>query len=46
MSGETNLTENTFSIHHYNGSWLGENAAAERQKTKKEFKTFLEKLEG
>lgn len=46
MSGETRVTKNTHSVHHFSGSWLGENAAAERQKTKKEFKTFLEKLEG
>ncbi|WP_160665693.1 glycosyltransferase [Colidextribacter sp. OB.20] len=45
ISGKTNLTKNTFSIHHYSGSWLEENAAAERLKTRQCFETFRKTLE-
>jgi len=45
MSGELKLTKNTFAIHHYSGSWLGDNAMELRLRTRKNFKVFLEKLE-
>ncbi len=45
MSGETQITENTFSIHHFSGSWLGENAALERQHTRNRYQNFLNRLE-
>lgn len=45
MSGRTVVTENTFSIHHFSGMWLGENAAAERRTTRKRYQEFISKLE-
>lgn len=33
MSGECEITENTFSIHHFNGGWLTEVQKAENKKT-------------
>lgn len=45
ISGETRLTQNTFSIHHFSGTWLGEGAAEERIKTQKRYKEFLTGLE-
>lgn len=45
MSGETKITENTFSIHHFSGTWLGPDAAMEREKTSKKYHSFLESLE-
>lgn len=43
-SGVTNLTQNTFSIHHYSGSWLGEAGFAERRRTRDSYREFLKKL--
>lgn len=45
MSGETKMTENTFSVHHFSGTWLGPDAAREREKTSKKYHTFLSRLE-
>lgn len=45
MSGEARITDNTFSIHHFSGSWLGENAALERQRTREKYQNFLNRLE-
>lgn len=33
MSGMMHRTNNTFSIHHFNGGWLDENACADNRKT-------------
>lgn len=41
MSGETMLTENTFSIHHFNGGWLDENAKEQRKKTSSSYMQML-----
>lgn len=43
-SGETKITGNTFSIHHYSGTWLGEHAAAERGRTRAQYQKFVESL--
>ena len=32
MSGETDITDNTFSIHHFNGDWLDDRKVMERKK--------------
>ena len=45
MSGETIITENTFSIHHFSGTWLGEGAAMERKRTAQKYRAFLSRLE-
>lgn len=45
VSGETNLTENTVSIHHFSGTWLGPDAAEERAKTKQQYQDFVSRLE-
>lgn len=44
MSGETKITENTVSIHHFSGSWLGPEAAVERKRTRQKYKQFLSHL--
>jgi len=46
MSGETNITENTFSIYHFSGSRLGAEAAGERRRAKQRYKEFVKRLEG
>lgn len=45
VSGRTEITENTFSIHHFSGTWLGENGAAERRATKEQYLDFVAGLE-
>lgn len=45
ISGETNLTENTVSIHHFSGTWLGRGAAEERENTKRQYQDFVSRLE-
>lgn len=37
MSGETCITKNTHSIHHFNGGWIDEKHKEERQKTKNDY---------
>ena len=44
MSGETRITKNTFSIHHFSGTWLGPEAAGERAKTRRRFREFRNRL--
>lgn len=45
VSGETNITQNTFSIHHFSGSWLEAGAAEERKQTRNRYHAFLDRLE-
>lgn len=45
MSGETRLTSNTFSIHHFSGTWLGPEAAEKRRETQLHYHQFLDRLE-
>lgn len=45
ISGETHITENTFSIHHFSGTWLGSGAAEERRKTQEHYQSFIAKLQ-
>ena len=45
MSGETHVTENTFSIHHFNGGWLDKKSAAEREKTVSQYYQILKRME-
>lgn len=44
MSGDTIFSENTHSIHHFNGGWIDEKLKAERDKTKKEYIGFVENM--
>lgn len=44
MSGETIITDNTYSIHHFNGGWLDENYRAERGMTKEEHQKILRRI--
>ena len=44
MSGETTLTDNTFSIHQFNGGWLDENSLRERKKTFEEYRQMLDRM--
>lgn len=41
MSGETVITENTFSIHHFNGGWLDEKTILQREMTKKKYQEIV-----
>lgn len=45
MSGETRITENTFSIHHFSGSWLNSEGDSERKRTREHYAKFLNSLE-
>lgn len=41
ISGETWITNNTFSIHHFKGTWLEPEAAKERINTRDHYQQFL-----
>lgn len=45
MSGETSLTPNTVSIHHFSGTWLGPEAMKKRAETRLHYREFLAGLE-
>lgn len=45
MSGEAVMTENTFSIHHFNGGWLDERAKEQREKTQGQYRAVLRRME-
>ncbi|MFG6340115.1 MAG: hypothetical protein K1W31_17410 [Lachnospiraceae bacterium] len=45
MSGELAMTENTFSVHHFNGGWLDEKAREQRRKTQAQYQTVLRRME-
>lgn len=45
ISGEMNITKNTFSIHRFDGSWLGGEEARRRAETRKHYQDFLGRLE-
>lgn len=44
MSGDLTITEKTYSIHHFNGGWLNEEAIAQRKKTKQHYNQILERM--
>ena len=44
MSGETWISENTFSIHHFNGGWLDTKSIEERKKTTELYKQILKRM--
>lgn len=44
MTGETCISENTFSIHHFNGGWLDKKNIGEREKTKLLFDSVLQRM--
>lgn len=44
MSGEISITENTFSIHHFNGGWLDEEAVYNRKITRENYRRVLERM--
>lgn len=41
MSGKTEMTSNTFSIHHFNGGWLDKAAIENNQRTVKQYDEFF-----
>lgn len=45
MSGELFMTENTFSIHHFNGGWLDERAREQRERTQMQYQAILKRME-
>lgn len=45
ISGETKITENTFSIHYFSGTWLNPDAAEERVRTRQRYENFVSQLE-
>ncbi len=45
MSGELTITPKTYSIHHFNGGWLNEEAIAQRKKTKQYYNKFLAEMD-
>ena len=46
MSGELSVTENTFSIHHFNGGWLDEKEREQRKRTVEWYQQILERMRG
>ncbi len=44
MSGELHMTDNTFSIHHFNGGWLDENAREQREKTQSQYRAVIRRM--
>lgn len=44
MSGQTIITENTFSIHHFNGGWLDEKSRSARERTEKQYNEVLGRM--
>ena len=44
MSGELNMTENTFSIHHFNGGWLDEKAKQQRKITQMQYQDVMKRM--
>ncbi len=44
MSGELNVTENTFSIHHFNGGWLDTKKIEERKQTTQQYAQILKRM--
>lgn len=45
MSGETILTNNTFSIHHFNGGWLNGQARQARTDTMEKYNQIVKRME-
>ena len=45
MSGETNITDSTYSIHHFNGGWLDEKRKEERRKTVQAYEKILKRMQ-
>ncbi len=43
-SGTERITENTFSIHYFNGGWLGTEGAASREKTREKFSEIVDSM--
>ena len=44
MSGQTVITENTFSIHHFNGGWLDEKSRDVRKKTVRNYDEVVRRM--
>lgn len=44
MSGETHITQNTYSIHHFNGGWLNKDKREEREKTTQMYQQILGRM--
>jgi hypothetical protein len=45
VTGLTDLTENTYSIHHFNWSWVSEKQLAEKLRTHEIYKKLLQRME-
>lgn len=45
MSGKTYVTENTYSIHHFNGGWLDEKNICERKQTMELYHKMLKRMQ-
>ena len=44
MSGQTEITANTFSIHHFNGGWLDETMKQMNRRAKEAFRGVCERM--
>ena len=44
MSGKTVLTQNTFSIHHFNGGWLNAQARQDRLETMERYNKIVDRM--
>ena len=44
MSGKTEMTEDTFAIHHFNGGWMDENAQNNDKITRMQFESLCRRV--
>ena len=44
MSGQTKMTKNTFSIHHFSGGWLDKKEREQKRKTQMQYTAVLERM--
>lgn len=45
VTGRTNITENTYSVHHFSWSWVAENLLVEKLQTHQNFEMILQRIE-
>jgi len=45
MSGQVKMTDNTFSIHHFDGGWIDEASLQERKASQEEYCKMLQRME-
>ena len=44
MSGKTEITDDTYAIHHFNGSWLDVQTQAADKQTRQQFESLYKRM--